>query len=410
MKKVKLNGSDIKSLDEIIISGSKSESNRVLILKSIFQNISIINLSSSDDTKILEKNLNSTDSNLNVGHAGTAMRFLTAHLATLENKKFHLSGSKRMNERPIGVLVKALNDLGFNINYIGNKGFPPIEIIGCKNLKNKVKLKPNVSSQYISALMLIAPSLDNGLVIELDGNVTSRPYIDMTLSILNKLGIYAKFNDNTIIIKPKKDEIINTEYEVEADWSSASYFFSIVALSKNIELSFLNFRKDSFQGDINVCKYYELFGVKTTFQNGKLIIKKRNNFNYPKKIIIDLKDNPDLAQTIIVTAFGLNIPTKLTGLSTLKVKETDRIEALRNELTNLGASCIIDDESIEFFKSNKLNKNYIINTYDDHRMALAFAPLSVIFPIEIQNPKVVSKSFPEFWNILEKLNFSIDFV
>ena len=410
MKKVRLNGSHIKSLDEIIISGSKSESNRVLILKSIFQNISIINLSSSDDTKILEKNLNSADFNLNVGHAGTAMRFLTAYLATLENKKFHLSGSKRMNERPIGILVKALNDLGFNINYIGNEGFPPIEIIGCKNLKNKVKLKPNVSSQYISALMLIAPSLDDGLVIELDGNITSRPYIDMTLSILNKLGIYAKFNDNTIIIKPKKDEIINTEYKVEADWSSASYFFSIVALSKNIELSFLNFRKDSFQGDINVCKYYELFGVKTTFQNGKLIIKKRNNFNYPEKIIIDLKDNPDLAQTIIVTAFGLNIPTKLTGLSTLKVKETDRIEALRNELTNLGASCIIDDESIEFFKSNKLNKNYIINTYDDHRMALAFAPLSVIFPIEIQDPKVVSKSFPEFWNILEKLNFSIDFI
>ena len=410
MKKVLLNGSHIKSLDEIIISGSKSESNRVLILKSIFQNISIINLSSSDDTKILEKNLNSTDFNLNVHHAGTAMRFLTAYLATLENKKFHLSGSKRMNERPIGILVKALNDLGFNINYIGNEGFPPIEIIGCKNLKNKVKLKPNVSSQYISALMLIAPSLDNGLVIELDGDITSRPYIDMTLSILNKLGIYAKFNDNTIIIKPKKDEIINTEYKVEADWSSASYFFSIVALSKNIELSFLNFRKDSFQGDINVCKYYELFGVKTTFQNGKLIIKKRTDFNYPEKIIIDLKDNPDLAQTIIVTAFGLNIPTKLTGLSTLKVKETDRIEALRNELTNLGASCIIDDESIEFFKSNKLNKNYIINTYDDHRMALAFAPLSVIFPIEIQDPKVVSKSFPEFWNILEKLNFSIDFV
>ena len=410
MKKVRLNGSDIKSLDEIIITGSKSESNRVLILKSIFQNISIINLSSSDDTKILEKNLNSKDFNLNIGHAGTAMRFLTAYLATLENKKFRLSGSKRMNQRPIGILVKALNDLGFNINFIQNEGFPPIEIIGCKNLKNKVKLKPNVSSQYISALMLIAPSLDDGLVIELDGKVTSRPYIDMTLSILNKLGIYVKFNDNTIIIKPKKDEIINTEYKVEADWSSASYFFSIVALSKNIELSFLNFRKDSFQGDINVCKFYELFGVKTTFQNGKLIIKKRTDFNYPEKIIIDLKNNPDLAQTIIVTAFGLNIPTKLTGLSTLKVKETDRIEALRNELTNLGASCIIDDESIEFFKSNKLNKNYIINTYDDHRMALAFAPLSVIFPIEIQDPKVVSKSFPEFWNILEKLNFSIDFV
>ena len=410
MKKVRLNGSDIKSLDEIIISGSKSESNRVLILKSIFQNISIINLSSSDDTKILEKNLNSKDFNLNVGHAGTAMRFLTAYLATLENKKFNLSGSKRMNERPIGILVKALNELGFNINYVRNKGFPPVEIIGCKNLKNKVKLKANVSSQYISSLMLIAPSLDDGLVIELDGKVTSRPYIDMTLSILNEFGVDAKFNDNKIIIKSNKDVIMTATYEVEADWSSVSYFFSIIALSKNIELSFLNFRKDSFQGDINVCKYYELFGVKTTFQNGKLIIKKRNNFNYPEKIIIDLKDNPDLAQTIIVTAFGLNIPTKLTGLSTLKLKETDRLEALRNELINLGASCIIDDESIEIFKSNKLNKNYIINTYDDHRMALAFAPLSVIFPIEIQDPKVVSKSFPEFWSILEKLNFSIDFV
>ena len=410
MKKVRLNGSDIKSLDEIIISGSKSESNRVLILKSIFQNISIINLSSSDDTKILEKNLNSKDFNLNVGHAGTAMRFLTAYLATLENKKFNLSGSKRMNERPIGILVKALNELGFNINYVRNKGFPPVEIIGCKNLKNKVKLKANVSSQYISSLMLIAPSLDDGLVIELDGKVTSRPYIDMTLSILNEFGVDAKFNDNKIIIKSNKDVIMTATYEVEADWSSVSYFFSIIALSKNIELSFLNFRKDSFQGDINVCKYYELFGVKTTFQNGKLIIKKRNNFNYPEKIIIDLKDNPDLAQTIIVTAFGLNIPTKLTGLSTLKLKETDRLEALRNELINLGASCIIDDESIEFFKSTKSNKNYIINTYDDHRMALAFAPLSVIFPIEIQDPKVVSKSFPEFWNILEKLNFSIDFV
>ena len=410
MKKVLLNGSDIKSLDENIICGSKSESNRVLILKSIFKNFSIKNLSSSDDTKILQKSLNSKDFNLNVGHAGTAMRFLTAYLATQESKKFRLSGSKRMNERPIGILVKALNDLGFNINFIENEGFPPIEIIGGKNLNSKVKLKPNVSSQFISALMLIAPSLDNGLVIELDGKITSRPYIDMTLSILNELGIYAKITDNKIIIKSKKDELVKDNYQVEADWSSASYFFSIVALSKNIELSFLNFRKDSFQGDINVCKYYELFGVKTKFQNDKLILKKKNNFNYPKKIIINLKDNPDLAQTIIVTAFGLNIPTKLTGLSTLKVKETDRLEALRNELTNLGASCIIDDESIEFFKSNKLNKNYIINTYDDHRMALAFAPLSVIFPVEIHNPKVVSKSFPEFWNILEKLNFSINFV
>ena len=411
MKSIRVTGSNIKSSDNIIITGSKSESNRVLILKSIFENISIINLSSSDDTKILQKHLNSNDHNLNIGHAGTAMRFLTAYLATLENKKFLLGGSKRMNERPIAILVKALKDLGFNINFTQKEGFPPLEIIGCKNHKNKVKLESNISSQYISALMLIAPSLDGGLVIELDGKITSKPYIDMTLSILNQLDVDAKFIDNTIIVKSKQDPIINYTYEVESCWSSLSYFFSIVALSDNIELSFLNYRPDSFQGDSNVIKYYELFGVKSEFQKNKLIIKKDKNFNYPENIIINLNDNPDLAQTIIVTAFGLNIPTKLTGLSTLKIKETDRLEAMYNELTGLGANCVIDGESIEIFKlKNTLNKKYVINTYDDHRMALAFAPLSTIFPIDIHDPDVVSKSFPEFWKILEKINFSVEYL
>ena len=411
MKSIRITGFNIKSSDDIIISGSKSESNRVLILKSIFENISIINLSSSDDTKILQKHLNSNDHNLNIGHAGTAMRFLTAYLATLENKKFLLGGSKRMNERPIAILVKALKDLGFNINFTQKEGFPPLEIIGCKNHKNKVKLESNISSQYISALMLIAPSLDGGLVIELDGKITSKPYIDMTLSILNQLDVDAKFIDNTIIVKSKQDPIINYTYEVESCWSSLSYFFSIVALSDNIELSFLNYRPDSFQGDSNIIKYYELFGVKSEFQKNKLIIKKYKNFNYPENIIINLNDNPDLAQTIIVTALGLNIPTKLTGLSTLKIKETDRLEAMYNELTGLGANCVIDGESIEIFKlKNTLNKKYVINTYDDHRMALAFAPLSIIFPLEIHDPGVVSKSFPEFWKILEKINFSVEYL
>ena len=411
MKSVRVTGSNVKSFHDIIISGSKSESNRVLILKSIFENISIINLSSSDDTKILQKHLNSNDNNINIGHAGTAMRFLTAYLATLENKKFLLGGSKRMNERPIAILVKALKDLGFNINFTQKKGFPPLEIIGCKNHKNKVKLQSNISSQYISALMLIAPSLDGGLVIELDGKITSKPYIDMTLSILNQLDVDAKFIDNTIIVKSKQDPIINYTYEVESCWSSLSYFFSITALSDNIELSFLNYRADSFQGDSNVIKYYELFGVKSEFQKNKLIIKKDKNFNYPENIIINLNDNPDLAQTIIVTALGLNIPTKLTGLSTLKIKETDRLEAMYNELTGLGANCVIDAESIEIFKlKNTLNKKYVINTYYDHRMALAFAPLSIIFPLEINDPDVVSKSFPEFWKILEKINFSVEYL
>ena len=410
MRKIRVSGCDVKSFQNLNISGSKSESNRVLILKSIFNNISIENLSSSDDTKILKKSLINKNPIINVGHAGTSMRFLTAYLATLVNKKFILSGSKRMHERPIAVLVDALNYLGFKINFIEDEGYPPLEIIGAKNIKNSVKLNSSLSSQYISALMLIAPTLKNGLVIELDGKITSRPYIDLTLSILQKLGIEAKIKENFIIVKPQK-KIKTSTYKVESDWSSVSYFFSIVALSNGIELSFKNFRSDSNQGDRKVCKYYELFGIKSKFQNHGLVISKQIDFKYPKQITIDLNDNPDLAQTIIVTSFGLNIPTKLTGLSTLKIKETDRLVAMHNELTMLGAKCEIDDDSIEIFKTeNKLKDNHTIKTYDDHRMALSFAPLSIIKPLNISNPDVVTKSFPEFWNILKKINFSIDYL
>ena len=410
MRKIRVSGCDVKSFQNLNISGSKSESNRVLILKSIFKNISIENLSLSDDTKILKKSLINKSPIINVGHAGTSMRFLTAYLATLENKKFILSGSKRMHERPIAVLVDALNYLGFKINFIEDEGYPPLEIIGAKNIKNSVKLNSSLSSQYISALMLIAPTLKNGLVIELDGKITSRPYIDLTLSILQKLGIESKIKENFITVKPQK-KIKTSTYKVESDWSSVSYFFSIVALSNGIELSFKNFRSDSNQGDRKVCKYYELFGIKSKFQNHGLVISKQIDFKYPKQITIDLNDNPDLAQTIIVTSFGLNIPTKLTGLSTLKIKETDRLVAMHNELTMLGAKCEIDDDSIEIFKTeNKLKDNHTIKTYDDHRMALSFAPLSIIKPLNISNPDVVTKSFPEFWNILKKINFSIDYL
>ena len=315
-----------------------------------------------------------------------------------------------MNERPIGILVEALRDLGFNIRFIKNEGFPPIQILGGKNHKNKVKLKSTVSSQYISALMLIAPSLENGLEIELDGKIISKPYINMTLSILIDLGVSARFTDNTISINAKKNRVVSKTFEVESCWSSVSYFFSIVALSNNIELSFKNYKSNSYQGDINVSNFYELFGVKSKFKKNKLILSRDKNFNYPKKINIDLSDNPDLAQTIIVTAFGLNIPTKLRGLSTLKIKETDRLIAIYNEINALGGNIEISNESIEIFKSDKeINNNHVIQTYQDHRMALAFAPLSLICPIEISNPNVVSKSFPEFWKILKEMNFSIDY-
>ena len=407
MKKIKISGIHVKSTEDVNISGSKSESNRILILKSIFKNITIKNLSTSDDTKILQEVLNSQNHNINVGHAGTAMRFLTAYLAIQVDKRFVLSGSERMHKRPIGTLVEALNHLGFNINYLENKGFPPLEIFGRKNLKNKVKLKSDISSQYISALMLIAPILEEGLVIELDGEITSRPYIEMTLSILHDIGIDAKFTDNSIEINSKNNLMINPVYEIESCWSSVSYFFSIVALSSGIELSFLNYKPESFQGDINVLKYYELFGVKSEFKENKLIIMKKNNFNYPEKIVIDLNDNPDLAQTIIVTSFGLDIPTKLTGLSTLKIKETDRLLALKIELEKLGAEIEITNNSIHLSCCSKINENISIDTYNDHRMAMAFAPLAILVPLKINNPDVVSKSYKNFWSDLKAINFNI---
>ena len=410
MNKVRIDGANVKSFQKVNISGSKSESNRILILKSIFKNITIRNLSQSDDTNILEKSLESLNDEINVGHAGTSMRFLTAYLSTINNRKFILSGSKRMHERPIGVLVEALNLIGFNIKFLEKTGFPPLEIFGKDNLNDSVKLKSSVSSQYVSALALIAPSLENGLKIELDGQIISRPYIDMTISILNKIGVEASFLKNIIDVKPTR-KIKDCTYVVESDWSSLSYFFSIVALAKNLDFSFSYFIPDSFQGDINVCKYYKLFGVKYKFDGNNILVYKVKNFNYPKKIEIDLNDNPDLAQTIIVTSFGLNIPTKLTGLSTLKVKEADRLIALHNELSKLGANCIVNNDSIEIIKSSGLiKKNIQINTYEDHRMALSFAPLSLLIPIVIKNPDVVSKSFPNFWETLEKLNFSINYL
>ena len=410
MKDVKIDGSNVQSFKKIKISGSKSESNRILILKAFFKNIEINNLSISDDTKVLYDALNNLQSKINIGHAGTSMRFLTAYLSLLEGKKFILSGSKRMHERPIAVLVDALNNLGFNIRFLEKKGYPPLEIFGTSNTKDVVKLNAHVSSQFISALALIGPSLKNGITIELDGEVTSKPYIEMTISMLNEIGVYSSFEKNIIKIK-STNNIKDCTYNIESDWSSISYFFSIVALSKNLELTFSSFNEKSFQGDINVCNYYKQFGVGFRFDGNDIIIFKRKNFINPKKIEINLNDNPDLAQTIIVTSFGLNIPTKLTGLSTLKVKETDRLIALNNELSKLGAKCIINNDSIEILKSDKLSFNDVtVSTYNDHRMALAFAPLALINPIKINNPDVVSKSFPEFWKILEKLNFYVEYL
>ena len=388
------------------ISGSKSESNRLLILKYLIKNIEIKNLSDSDDTISLQNALNSPSESVDIHHAGTAMRFLTAYFSIQVNKNYKIFGSRRMHERPIKILVDALNDLGADIKYLSKKGFPPLKISGKELNKDQVCLDANISSQYITALILIAPAMKNGLVVNLVGNITSRPYIEMSLSILKRIGVQTSFLNNTIKINPfkNKQKIIQT---VESDWSSLSYFYSIVALSKEANLKISSFLSNSLQGDKELVSIYNKLGVQTIFDNGIVKLKKDQKINLPKKIVLTLNDTPDLAQTIAVTCFGLGLPCDLFGLHTLKIKETDRLLALKTELEKLGANVEITNESLHLKKRKKFNSNIEVNTYDDHRMAMAFAPLAIIKPIIINDPKVISKSFPSFWNILSELNFII---
>ena len=388
------------------ISGSKSESNRLLILKYLIKNIEIKNLSDSDDTISLQNALNSPSESVDIHHAGTAMRFLTAYFSIQVNKNYKIFGSRRMHERPIKILVDALNDLGADIKYLSKKGFPPLKISGKELNKDQVCLDANISSQYITALILIAPAMKNGLVVNLVGNITSRPYIEMSLSILKRIGVQTSFLNNTIKINPfkNKQKIVQT---VESDWSSLSYFYSIVALSKEANLKISSFLSNSLQGDKELVSIYKKLGVQTIFDNGIVKLKKDQKINLPKKIVLTLNDTPDLAQTIAVTCFGLGLPCDLFGLHTLKIKETDRLLALKTELEKLGANVEITNESLHLKKRKKFNSNIEVNTYDDHRMAMAFAPLAIIKPIIINDPKVISKSFPSFWSILSELNFII---
>ena len=409
MKKVEITPSDLSPDSSIKISGSKSESNRVLILNSIFKNIKISNLSDSDDTVVLKNALENLHKSIDIHHAGTAMRFLTAYLSTLDGGKFILTGSKRMKERPIGILVDALKNLGFNINYLKKKGYPPLEINGTKSEKSIIKLKSDISSQFISALILIGPTFKNGLTIELDGEIISKPYINLTLNVLKRMGIGYSFRKNIIKIDNVK-EINPIEYLIESDWSSSSYFYSIVAIDKKINIKLSNFFKESFQGDSFIEKIFIKLGVKTEFLNqNEILLSPIDDYERPSSLSFNLIDSPDLAQTVAVTCLALKIQVKITGLQTLKIKETDRILALYNELSKLGAKIIFDDTSIQIIPPVNLNKNIEIFTYDDHRMALSFAPLGLITPLIINDPDVVTKSFRSYWNDLLQLNFNLKF-
>ena len=388
--------------NNITISGSKSESNRLLILQQIFPEINIENLSDSDDSVHMQHALSSKDEVADIGHAGTAMRFLTAFFATRKGTTKILQGSERMHNRPIKILVDALKDLGADIEYLEKEGYPPLKIKGENLIKDSVRINGNVSSQYISALMLIAPSLPKGLEIQLEGKVTSIPYIKMTLTLLSQLGVEGTFNETTIKIKPKVT-LEKKTLVVEADWSSASYFYSLVALSKiGSEIKLSSYKKESLQGDSCLAEIYQHFGVTTRFSENSITLKKENKHK-TNNLELNLKNAPDIAQTIAVTCFGTGISCDLEGLHTLKIKETDRLEALKEELTKLGASISVTNESLHLETSDKIENNIAIKTYNDHRMAMAFAPLALRKEITILDSEVVTKSFQNFWKDMQQV-------
>ncbi|MDA8630193.1 3-phosphoshikimate 1-carboxyvinyltransferase [Flavobacteriaceae bacterium] len=390
----------------INISGSKSESNRLLTLRAYTSFFNINNLSDSDDTNTMISSLKSDNKEINIGHAGTAMRFLTSYYSSILNSSKILTGSARMKERPILILVEALNNLGADIEYIDKKGYPPIKLNGKLISKNIVTLPANVSSQYVSSLMMLGVSINEGLKIKLSTEITSLPYIHMTKKIIERIGGNVDVKPDEIIIKQLVSDKIPDQI-VESDWSSASYFFSLVALSDNSDLTLSSFFNKSIQGDSRIVEIYKQFGVETNYHNNKIHLKK-NNIDLPDSISINLRDNPDLAQTIIVTCLGLGVDCKLEGLQTLKVKETDRLLALKREIEKFEVDTIaVSDQSITLKNNSKLKSGVSINTYDDHRMAMSFAPLSIINPIFINNPEVVSKSYLNFWNDLESIGFKI---
>jgi 3-phosphoshikimate 1-carboxyvinyltransferase len=403
-----LKKSNINTDSYLIITGSKSESNRCLLLKALFNDITIENLSNSDDTELMKDALSSDHSLIDIHHAGTAMRFLTAYFATQNGRKIILTGSSRMKERPIRILVDALRNLGAKIEYSENEGFPPLKIQGQEFLKSEVFLKANVSSQYISALLLIAPSLKNGLNLHLDGKITSIPYIEMTLALLNEVGIKTSFESNKIKVFPYERHNSKTLI-VESDWSSASYFYSIVSLSSvGTKINISSYKENSLQGDAILSEIYNNLGVSSKFNNSVLTIEKVSD-DLPKSLDLDLSNTPDIAQTIAISCLGLKINCNLTGLHTLKIKETDRLLALKNEIKKLGTNIEISNNSLEINLPKPLLKNVEIKTYNDHRMAMSFAPLMLRTDIHISDANVVSKSYPNFWNDLEKLGLNLAF-
>jgi len=395
-------------LKEIIVDlpPSKSISNRLLMLNALSLSPKTINnLADCDDTIVMKNVLTSCGNDFNIGAAGTAMRFLTAYFS-IKNGEWHLTGDQRMQQRPIKSLVETINKIGGQIEYSENKGFPPLHIFGKELKGGNVEIDGNISSQYISALLMIAPLMTNGIKINLKGKIISTPYIKMTLSLMKQFGIDAKWKDDTIVVP--SGEYIPVSTTVESDWSAVSYWFEIVALSKEVPHIYLKGLENiSIQGDSVVRTLFNQFGVESEFtEKGLLLYKGGNITNYFQ---YDFTYNPDLVPTIAVTCAFLDIPFFLTGLQSLLIKETNRILALSNELRKFGFDIQTNNKNNLFWNGGKIEKqpNICLNSYNDHRMIMSFAPALVkTEPYKVENPTVVTKSYPNFWEDLKQIGIT----
>ena len=392
---------------QVHLPSSKSISNRLLIIRALSPHgFMLEGLSDSDDTRVLQQGLQTTSDVVDIGHAGTSMRFLTAYFAATARAKT-ITGSERMKNRPIGDLVDALNLLGADITYLEKQGYPPVRTSGKTLTGNFIEINGTVSSQFISALLLIAPTLPNGLTIQIKGEPVSPSYIRMTLELMQQTGIRANWKDNIIAIAHQKyhsEGII-----VERDWSAASYWYQMAALSEDVELLLKGLTNKSIQGDAIISQMACAFGVITTFSlEGALLTKHRNHC---LTLGFDFINTPDLAQTMAVTCCPKNTRFRFSGLQTLRIKETDRIDALQKELLKLGYCIKETEQGVIVWNGERVEPQQplTISTYHDHRMAMAFAPAAIHFPdVQIDDPKVVSKSYPNFWNELENLKVQIN--
>lgn len=392
----------------IQLPSSKSISNRALIINALGNGtFQPENLSDCDDTQVMIHALNDGKETIDIMAAGTAMRFLTAYLSVTPGTQI-ITGTQRMQQRPIQVLVNALRELGAEIEYVVNEGYPPLRITGHELKKDAIHLPGNVSSQYISALLMIAPILSNGLTITLTGEIISRPYINLTLQLMNDFGARAGWlNEHQLKVEPQPYQSI--PFYVESDWSAASYWYQTAALSKDAEIILPGLFEASYQGDSKVAKIFRSLGIETIFGNQTVTLKKTGNI--AGRLDYDFINQPDLAQTFVVTCALMNIPFRFSGLQSLKIKETDRMAALIKEMGKLGYILHETDGCVLSWEGERCETmaNVAIDTYEDHRMAMAFAPVCLAMPeIRINNPQVVSKSYPRYWEDLKKAGFTIE--